>query len=71
MEAIPYLADKLDLAYVDVCLREHTPTFYEFDLEKGKQLFGYSPQFDIFSMIDSAVAFRRGETAGVIPTHLA
>ena len=69
-ETIPYLAEKLGLEYVDIRLAGHTPTFYEFDLGKSKRLFGYQPAFDIFKMIDSAIAFRRGEVTDVIPTQL-
>ena len=70
-ETIPYLADKLGVEYVDVNLADHTPTFYEFDMSKGQQRFGYQPRYDMFAMIDDAVAFRQGEATGVIPTHVA
>ncbi len=69
-ETIPYLAQKLGLPYVDVPLAGSIPTFYEFDISKGRRLFGYAPQWDIFRMIDDAVAFRDGETSGVIPTQV-
>ena len=69
-ETIPYLAQKLGVEYVDVRLAGQIPTNYEFDMRKGQQLFGYSPQFDIFRMIDDALAFRTGQATGVIPTHL-
>ncbi len=68
-ETVPYLAEKLGVDYVDVRLIENTPTFYEFGLTKGARLIGYQPQFDIFKMIDSAVAFRQGAT-DVIPTQI-
>lgn len=58
--AIPYLAERLGMDYVDVRLVGQTPTFYEFDLSKSKRLFGHRPQFDIFKMIDSAIALRQG-----------
>jgi nucleoside-diphosphate-sugar epimerase len=66
---IPYLAAKLGVDAVDVRLAGHTPTYYEFDMRKGQSLFGYQPQYDIFRMIDEAVAFRQGIATGVIPTH--
>jgi UDP-glucose 4-epimerase len=69
-EAIPYLAQKLGLDYVGVRLVGHVPTFYEFDLAKSERLFGYRPQFDIFRMIDSAVAMREGREPDVIPTYV-
>ena len=68
-ETVPYLAEKLGVDYVDVRLAENTPTYYEFGLTKGARLIGYQPQFDIFKMIDSAIAFRQG-VADVIPTQI-
>jgi UDP-glucose 4-epimerase len=69
-ETIPYLAEKLGVDYVDVKLAGHIPTYYEFDMSKGRQLFGYQPRYDIFTMIDDAVAFCAGQATGVIPTHV-
>lgn len=69
-ETIPYLAAKLGVGYVDVKLADHVTTFYEFDMSKGERLFGYQPRYDIFAMIDDALAFRAGQTTGVIPTHV-
>jgi nucleoside-diphosphate-sugar epimerase len=67
-EAIPYMADKLGLDYVDVRLDGHVPTFYEFDLDKSVR--GYQPQYDIFRMIDSAIRVRQGQGPDAIPTHV-
>jgi nucleoside-diphosphate-sugar epimerase len=69
--AVPYLAEKLGLDYVDVRLAGNTPTYYEYDLSKAQRLIGYAPQFDIFKMVDSALAFRAGNIEDVIPTHVA
>ncbi|MBL7199610.1 MAG: NAD(P)-dependent oxidoreductase [Anaerolineae bacterium] len=69
-EAVPYLTQKLGMEYVDVRLAGHVPTYYEFDLSKAKRLFGYQPAFDIFKMIDSAIAFRHGEVTDLLPTHI-
>lgn len=68
-ETIPYLAEKLGVPYVDVTLADHIPTFYEFDITKGQHTFGYAPQWDIFRMIDDALAFQTGQTSDVIPTQ--
>ncbi|MCB0122206.1 MAG: hypothetical protein KDE58_08195, partial [Caldilineaceae bacterium] len=68
-EAIPYLADKLGVPYIDISLAGNTPTFYEFDISKGRRHFGYTPQWDIFRMIDDAIAMRDGADGGVIPTY--
>jgi UDP-glucose 4-epimerase len=69
-EAIPYLAEKLDLPWVEVNLAGHAPTFYEFDLSKGRKLLGYEPSYDIFRMIDEGLAVRSGMAVGVVPTHV-
>ncbi|HXF64465.1 MAG TPA: NAD(P)-dependent oxidoreductase [Caldilineaceae bacterium] len=70
-EAIPYLAEKLGLPYVDVRLAGHTPTYYEFDLSKGARLLGYRPSYDIFRMIDEGMALRQGRPVDVVPTYAA
>jgi len=67
-ETVPYLAEKLDLPYIDLQMVGNTPTFYEFDITKGRQTFAYTPQWTIFRMIDDAVATRDGEAGNVIPT---
>lgn len=54
--AVPYLAEKLGLPYIDLRLADATPTFYEFDLSAGRSTLGYAPQFDIKRMIDAALA---------------
>jgi UDP-glucose 4-epimerase len=69
-EAIPYLAEKSDLPWVDVHLAGHVPTFYEFDLSKGRKLLGYAPSYDILRMIDEGLAMREGKEVGVVPTHV-
>lgn len=66
-EAIPYLADKLGRPYVDA-RSNGVPTYYEYDLTKARQLLDFRPQYDIFRMIDDALAFERGEEIGVLPT---
>jgi len=68
-ETIPSLAAQLGLEYADARLAAHNPTFYEFDLSKGKRLLGFHPRYDIFTMIDSALAFRRGEESDMIATQ--
>ena len=37
------------------------PEFHNFciDLSKSRQVLGYDPQYDIFKIIDDAVAFRK------------
>lgn len=69
-EAVPYLAEKLDLPFVDVKLAGHVPTYYEFDLSKGRRLVGYEPSYDIVRMIDEGLDMRAGLAVGVVPTHV-
>jgi len=66
-EAVPYLSEKLGIPHVEGT-SSGTPTYYEYDLTKVRMLLGYEPQYDIFRMIDDAVAFKRGEQIGVLPT---
>jgi len=66
-EAVPYLSEKLGIPHVEGT-SSGTPTYYEYDLTKVRTLLGYEPQYDIFRMIDDAVAFKRGEQIGVLPT---
>ncbi len=66
-EAVPFLSERLGLPYVETRLKGD-PTFYEFDLSKARRLLGFKPRYDIRRMIDDALACRRGEDVGVLPT---
>ncbi|HUX85978.1 MAG TPA: NAD(P)-dependent oxidoreductase [Chloroflexota bacterium] len=66
-EAIPYLSERLATPFVDVRLST-VPTYYEYDLSKSRRLIDFQPRYDIFRMIDDAVAYERGEAIGVLPT---
>ncbi|MEX1018258.1 MAG: NAD(P)-dependent oxidoreductase [Litorilinea sp.] len=66
-DAVPYLAERLNLPYVDLRLPGVTTPFYEFDLSKGRELIGYAPSVDIRTQIDDGVAFARGDAAHVLP----
>jgi UDP-glucose 4-epimerase len=66
-EAIPYLSEKTGVPFVDATSTA-TPTYYEYDLSKARERIGFAPQYDIRRMIDDALAFRRGEDIGVLPT---
>ena len=52
-----YMAKKLDIPVVEFT----NPEFHNFciDLTKSRQVLGYNPQYDIFKIIDDAVAFRK------------
>ena len=65
--AIPYLSEKLGIPYIDG-VSQGTPTHYQFDLSKARNLIGFEPQYDIVRMIDDALRFREGDDIGVLPT---
>lgn len=69
-EAVPYLAEQLDLPWVDVRLAGHVPTYYAFDISKGRELLDYAPTYDIIRMIDEGMALRAGQAVDVVPTHV-
>jgi UDP-glucose 4-epimerase len=54
---VPYLAGKLGAPYFDVNL-PGIPTLYAHDGRKTAALLGYTPRYDVFAMIDEAVARR-------------
>jgi UDP-glucose 4-epimerase len=66
-EAVPYLSERLGIPYVEA-VSGGVPTYYEYDIGKARDLLGFRPAHDMFRMIDDALAFRRGETIGVLPT---
>ncbi len=64
-EVVKYKCEKLGTRYEEV----HTPItcILDFDISKARKLLGYKPEYDVFRMIDDAIAFRNGEDTGVIP----
>jgi len=64
-EVVTYKCSKLGTPYEEV----HTAVTWrlDFDISKARELLGYSPEYDVFRMIDDAIAFRNGEDIGVIP----
>ena len=66
-EAVSHLSNRLGIPCIEAESAD-TPTFYEFDLSKARQLLGFRPQYDIIRMIDDALAYRRGEDIGILPT---
>jgi UDP-glucose 4-epimerase len=66
-EAVPYLAERLGMPYVEARLAG-IPTYYEYDLSKARRLLGFRPEYGIERMIDDALAFKRGQAIGVLPT---
>ncbi|MAJ74712.1 hypothetical protein CMK13_17110 [Candidatus Poribacteria bacterium] len=55
---IPYLAQSLELEYIDLCLFDQTPTFYQFNLRKSKEKIAFQPKYDVFNTIDYALNYR-------------
>lgn len=66
-KVVPYLADALNLPYGEI-IKEGNPTFYEFNLEKARNLIDFIPAYDIFRTIDDAIRYERGEDIGLLPT---
>src|SRR5205823_5576859 len=66
-EAIACLSKLLAIPSIELTL-PGAPTFYEFDLTKARRLLEFQPQYDITRMIEDAVAYRRGEQMGILPT---
>jgi len=64
-EAIPYLSKKTGIPYVEAKLPT-APMYYEYSLKTARNVLGFVPKYDTRAMIDSALAFRRGEDIGVI-----
>jgi len=60
---VRYLSKKLGIPYVDVNL-PGIPTYYAHDDRKTRVLLGYEPKYDVFAMIDEAVAKRAAQPAG-------
>ena len=66
-EAVPHLSSRLDIPYIEAMVTNGPPSFYEHDLTKAHTLLDWQPRYDIITMIDDALAFRRGDDVGVLP----
>lgn len=66
-EAVPYLSERIGIPAVSATV-SGPPVNFAFDLGKAKGLIGFVPRYDVFQMIDDAVAFREGRELDVIPT---
>ena len=65
-EAVPYLSERIGISAISATI-SGPPTNFEFDLDKARRLIGFVPQYDVFRMIDDAVAFRNGQEMDTIP----
>ena len=66
-EAVPHLSEQIGLPYIEAAATKGPPSFYEHDLTRARTLLGWEPRYNIITMIDDALAFRRGEDIGVLP----
>jgi UDP-glucose 4-epimerase len=57
-QIVPYLSKKLGVPYVEANL-PGIPTFYDEDISNTKSVLGYEPKYDVFHMIDEAIAARK------------
>jgi len=67
-DAVPYLSEKLDIPWIEASSPQ-IPTFYEFDLSRARDILNFRPQYDIYRMIDDAIAYRQGRDVGILPTE--
>ncbi|MBI3971671.1 MAG: NAD(P)-dependent oxidoreductase [Chloroflexi bacterium] len=54
-DIVPYLSKKLGVPYVEANL-PGIPTYYAHDARQTHDLLGYQPKYDVYAMIDEAVA---------------
>ncbi len=54
-DIVPYLSEKLGVPYVEAAL-PGIPTYYAHDDRQTYDLLGYRPKYDVYAMIDEAVA---------------
>lgn len=66
-EVVPCLSERLGVPYVEADL-PISIRYRELSWAKAHKLLGYTPQHDLNSMVDLALAMRRGEDVGLIPT---
>ncbi|MBI3973165.1 MAG: hypothetical protein HY332_17965, partial [Chloroflexi bacterium] len=59
---VPYLSKTLGVPYVAATL-PGIPTSYAHDARQTHDLLGYRPQYDVYAMIDEAVAAERATRA--------
>lgn len=66
-KAVPYMSERIGVPVISANL-PGPPINFGFDLEKAERLIGFVPQFDVFRMIDDAIASREGQELDIIPT---
>ena len=65
VSAARIIAENTDRPYREVQMP--FPWAYHISNDKARTILGYTPEYDFARMVESAVAFRRGEDIGVIP----
>lgn len=66
-EVVPYLSERLNIPYVAADLPLRRP-YRELSWEKANRVLGYTPEHDLSSMVDLALAMKSGKKIEVIPT---
>ena len=67
-DVVPQLAERLDVGYTEATLP--VPNHFEFDHTKVNEILGYTPDHDLWSTLDAALAIRAGQETEVIPTGI-
>lgn len=65
-ETVRYLSKRFNIGYIEE--KQPQAHFFEIDITKIRKLLGYEPIHDLKSVVDTALAIRRGEDVGVIST---
>jgi nucleoside-diphosphate-sugar epimerase len=68
-EVVPYLSQRLNIPYVEADLPLRRP-YRELSWAKAHRILGYTPQHDLDSMVDLALAMQSGERVEVVPTGI-
>ena len=68
-EVVPYLSKRLNIPYVVADLPLHRP-YRELSWEKANRVLAYTPEHDLPSMVDLAIAIKSGENVPVVPTGI-
>lgn len=65
-ETVKQLSERFNIGYVEE--KQAQAHFFEIDIRKIRKLLGYEPVHDLNSVLETALAIRKGEDAGVIAT---
>jgi UDP-glucose 4-epimerase len=68
-EVVPYAAERLKMPFVEARL-PISLQYREMSWDKAQRILGYTPRHGLESMVDLALAMRRGEEVDLIPTGI-